>query len=138
VAGGAAGVPGVLGCFQSPGGLVLATNQLRTMAVFSKHFHDQLAMVALYFNHTILDRSTRTAGRAQLLAQHGKGRSIERQPFDKGYTLAAPSFGVARHAHRAIAYERGLGPGLADALRESKPTFGAYTPDIGGIYKVAV
>src|SRR5258708_6811833 len=37
-------------------------------------------MVTLHFNHAILDRSTRTAGRAQLLAEQGPGKRIARPP----------------------------------------------------------
>jgi len=73
----------------------LTTKPLRMMTLLSKRFHDQFAMVPLDLNHTILDRPARTAGRAQLLAQHSQGKGIERQTFDNGHALTAPPFGLA-------------------------------------------
>jgi hypothetical protein len=118
-------------------GRLLTTNPLRAVAVRFKRLDDQFAMVALHFNYPILDCPAATAGRAQLLAEQGQRNSIERQPLDEGHALSAPSLGLARHTHHAIACGRGLGPGLAGALRKRKPAFGTHAPDIGGIHKRA-
>lgn len=41
---------------------------LRAVAVLLQRFDDPVAMIALHFDHTVLDRSAGTAGGAQLLA----------------------------------------------------------------------
>lgn len=107
------------------------------MAALLERLDDPLAVVALHFDHPILDCAARTAGRAQLLAQQGEGERIEREPGDERYALAAATLRLARYAHHAVACRCQSGAGLANAFRDRLPAFGAHPSAIGGIDKAA-
>jgi hypothetical protein len=71
---------------------ILAANPLGAMALRFQRFHDEVAMIALHFDDTILDRAAGSASRAQLLAKQGQGNKIECQPLNECHNLAAAAF----------------------------------------------
>src|SRR5450830_1199232 len=90
-------------------------------------------MIALHFDHAILDRATRTALAAQLLAQQGQRHSIKRQAFHHRDALAATALGLARYAHLAVTGRNGFGRALARTLGHRLAAAWANAARFGGI-----
>lgn len=109
------------------------TGTLGAVAMFFKRFNDPLAMVALYFDDTVLDGAARAASGTQLLTQQAQRQCIQCQPLDQSHALAATALAFARHAYHAIACDPGRL--LAEALRECLPAFRAHASPVGGVDK---
>ncbi|KAG1247483.1 hypothetical protein G6F65_020143 [Rhizopus arrhizus] len=97
---------------------------------------DAVAVVALDFDHTVLDRSARAASGAQLLAQHAQRDRVQRHPPDYGHALAATARGFAGYAGHAGARGYGRG-GFALALRQRVSAIGAHAAAFSGIDQAA-
>jgi hypothetical protein len=111
----------------------LAPGALHPMTGLFELFDNTVTMVALHFNHAILDRSTRAAGRAQLFAQRGQGNGVERQPSHDRYALPAPTFGLASYPRDAVAYRLCPRNRLAYTFRERASAFGTHPSTVCGV-----
>ncbi len=89
-------------------------------------FDNTVTVIALYFNHAIFDRSTRTAGGAQLFAQRGKGNGVERQSSHDRHALPAPAFGLANDPRDAVPWWLCPGNRLAYTLRDRVAALGTH------------
>src|SRR5450830_755466 len=94
-------------------------------------------MVALHFDHAILDGATRTALAAQLLTQERQHHGVQRQAFHHGDAHATPSLGLARHTHLAVTDRCSLGVGLAYTLRYRLAAVWAHATRFSGIDETA-
>src|SRR5664279_5752637 len=95
-------------------------------------------MVALQFDHGILDCATRATCRLQPFAQRSHCRLVEVKAADHGYRLAGPAGCLATDANDAVALTRGLGKRGTFACRERLSAGRAHPPAVGRIDKTAV
>ncbi|WP_439647042.1 hypothetical protein [Chromobacterium alticapitis] len=92
-------------------------------------------VVALYFQHAILERAAAAAARAQLLAQLGQVLSDQWHAFHHRHRLAAAALALARNADDAVAGRRRRLAALA--LRHRLPASRTHAAMFGRIDQAA-
>src|SRR4051812_510086 len=75
-------------------------------AVGAEDFHDDVALIALELDHTVLGRAADAAALLQAARQRTQLRLVERHPGDGRDRLAAPPSGLAADLHPAAAAGR--------------------------------
>lgn len=90
-------------------------------------------VVALDFEHAVLNRAARPTGRPESFAQRRQCRGVEFQATDYGYDLATATFGLMAHPNNAIAPGCLGGRWGAGTLGHGFAAGGAHPTTISGI-----